>query len=369
MTSRPTVLVLRCLGLGDFVTGVPALRAVRDAFPDHRILLATRPHLAPLVSLADAVDAIAPSRPLTHLGSDCLHPDVAVNLHGRGPQSHRVLLATRPGRLLAFAHRDVPECATGPEWVRDEHEIDRWCRMLTECGVPADERRTDLCRPDVPPPAAAIGATIVHPGASRPSRRWPVERFAAVARRERAAGRSVVVTGSVDERALAHRLAELAELPTGAVLAGSLDLADLAAAVAVAGRVVSGDTGVAHLATAYRVPSVVLFGPVPPSRWGPPTDRPWHRALWAGRTGDPHAMEPHPGLLDLSVDDVLQALDELDHLDDVRARGADDPLLRRAHRFVMGTGASSPTAAPSGEGPPRRPAAPPTVPAAPRGAR
>jgi ADP-heptose:LPS heptosyltransferase len=81
--------------------------------------------------------------------------------------------------------------------------------------------------------------------------------------------------------------------------------------VAAAGRVVCGDTGVAHLATALGTPSVVLFGPTPPAEWGPPAARPWHRALWAGRTGDPHASEPDPGLLALEPRQVLEALERL----------------------------------------------------------
>jgi ADP-heptose:LPS heptosyltransferase len=98
------------------------------------------------------------------------------------------------------------------------------------------------------------------------------------------------------------------------VLAGRTDLMGLAAAVAAAGRVVCGDTGVAHLATALGRPSVVLFGPTPPSAWGPPPDRPRHRVLWAGRVGDPHAAEPDPGLLEIGVDDVLAALDRLERV-------------------------------------------------------
>ncbi|MDQ3822907.1 MAG: glycosyltransferase family 9 protein, partial [Actinomycetota bacterium] len=82
-----------------------------------------------------------------------------------------------------------------------------------------------------------------------------------------------------------------------------------------AGRVVCGDTGVAHLATAFATPSVVLFGPTPPSLWGPPPGRTWHRALWAGGRGDPHADAPHPGLLEIRVDDVLAALAALDRQD------------------------------------------------------
>jgi ADP-heptose:LPS heptosyltransferase len=75
------------------------------------------------------------------------------------------------------------------------------------------------------------------------------------------------------------------------------DIGALARLVAGAGRVACADTGVAHLATALRVPSVVLFGPTPPAEWGPPPERPSHRVLWAGRRGDPNGAEPDPGLL------------------------------------------------------------------------
>ncbi|MFL5818145.1 MAG: glycosyltransferase family 9 protein, partial [Conexibacter sp.] len=81
--------------------------------------------------------------------------------------------------------------------------------------------------------------------------------------------------------------------------------------VAGAGRVACGDTGVAHVATALRVPSVVLFGPTAPAAWGPPPQRPWHRALWRGRVGNPHASSPDPGLLELMPADVLAALEDL----------------------------------------------------------
>jgi ADP-heptose:LPS heptosyltransferase len=72
--------------------------------------------------------------------------------------------------------------------------------------------------------------------------------------------------------------------------------------------VLSADTGIAHLATALGTPSVVLFGPTSPARWGPPADRPQHRALWAGRHGDPNGATPDPGLLRLEPRDVLEAI-------------------------------------------------------------
>src|SRR4030095_9217035 len=95
------------------------------------------------------------------------------------------------------------------------------------------------------------------------------------------------------------------------VLAGRTTLLELAAVVAVAGRVVCGDTGGAHLTTAFGTPSVLLFGPPPPDHWGPPRDpaaQARHRVLWAGRRGDPHGTTPDPGLLDITVDVVTDAL-------------------------------------------------------------
>jgi ADP-heptose:LPS heptosyltransferase len=53
---------------------------------------------------------------------------------------------------------------------------------------------------------------------------------------------------------------------------------------------------------------VVLFGPTSPREWGPPPDRSWHRVLWSGRTGDPHGTTVDPGLLDITVEQVVSAL-------------------------------------------------------------
>jgi ADP-heptose:LPS heptosyltransferase len=151
--------------------------------------------------------------------------------------------------------------------------------------------------------------TVVHPGATSAARRWPPERFAAVARAERAAGRRVVVTGGPDEALLARRVAAAAGLPSSAVLAGRTDVGAMAALVAAAGRVVCGDTGVAHLATALGTPSVLVFGPTSPQAWGPPAAlRDRHRVVWAGHTGDPHGATPHEGLLRIAPERVIEEL-------------------------------------------------------------
>lgn len=307
------ILVLRALGVGDLATAVPALRALRAAYPEREITLAAPAWLAPLVELTGGVDRLLPTDGLDHLDRPDRPPELAVNLHGRGPQSHRTLAATHPRRLLAFANAESGH-TDGPGWDDDEHEIDRWCRMLAWYGIPTD--RTDLAMRRPEPGGVPTGVSIVHPGSKIPAKRWPAERFAAVARTLAARGHRVVVTGTADERGLAERVALRAGLPAGAVLAGTTDLGDLATLVAHARLVVSGDTGIGHLATAYTTPSVLLFGPVAPARWGPPADRSRHRVLWAGDQEWPGAdgVGTDPPLAVIPVDAVLTAVDEAEHV-------------------------------------------------------
>jgi ADP-heptose:LPS heptosyltransferase len=280
---------LRALGIGDLLTAVPALRALRRNHPYHELVLAAPPELSPLVAATGAVDRLHPTRsyvrrPPNGLGWRGRRPDLAVNLHGSGPHSHRALLATEPLLLLGYRCPDAGQ-PDGPLWSDGEHEVARWCRLLRWAGIPADP--TDLSLPAPPSlrtgvlgSPAGTGKVVIHPGASAPERRWPVDRYAAVARALAADGYPVVVTGSPAEVADAQALADQAGLPADAILAGRTDVAQLARLVAGARLVICGDTGVAHLATAYGTPSVVLFGPASPATWGPPPERTQHIVLW-----------------------------------------------------------------------------------------
>ncbi len=361
--DRPRIVLLRALGLGDFLTGVPAYRAVRRSFPDHEIVLAAPSQFAGLAELTGAVDRLLPTEELAPVRWPWPDeaPQLAIDLHGNGPASRRLLEELRPARLIGFSlyrapHRGV--CHFGPRWLPGEHEVYRWCRLLTRSGIPADPGDLDLRFPEPvthPAPgrqvtvlasaaasssagggAGADGQTsassvspapssrpwpadyarpvLIHPGAAYASRRWPPARFAAVAGYLNKSGWRVLVTGSSHERDLAEYVARTAGLPPHAAVAGRTTPLNLASLVAEAALVVSGDTGIAHLATAYRRPSVVLFGPVPPEEWGPPPDRPWHVALHAagpGYHGDPHGGELDPALDAIRATDVIAAVDKL----------------------------------------------------------
>jgi ADP-heptose:LPS heptosyltransferase len=307
-TPQPTALVLRALHLGDLLVAVPALRALRRALPGHRIVLATAGSLAPLVPLTGAVDELLPTSAPDELAWTGPSPDVAVNLHGTGPQSHRALDAVAPRRRIGFratgwAGPDFDEIAR-----RHPHERERWCAMLSAHGVPADPADLWLPLPPEVDPRRTCAPVLVHPGASHGSKRWPACRFAEVAAALNCPLTPVVITGTADEHDLAHEVARAAHLAQSRVLAGRTGLGELCGLVAGASLVVSGDTGVAHLAAAFGTPSVTLFGPVGPERWGPPADGP-HVVLGDAsvRRGDPFAADPDPALLAVGVGDVLRA--------------------------------------------------------------
>jgi ADP-heptose:LPS heptosyltransferase len=300
--GRPELVALRALKLGDLLVAVPAITGIRRANPEHRLVLAVPGWLEPVVDLVHGVDALLPTP-----GLDDLLPlspgrvDTVVDLHG-GPDSRRLLEALEPRRRVG--HR--AEGWDGPEWQDGVLERYRWARLVSEHGMPADPDDVGIERPSIASPAP--GAVVVHVGAFYGCRAWPVARFAAVARALHAAGHRVVLTGSARERQRALHTAELAALGEEAVLAGRTGLAELAALVADAALVVSVDTGVPHLASAYRTPSVVIFGPAPVEEWGPPTNGP-HVVLTRAelRVGDTFGSEPDPALLAVSADDVLVA--------------------------------------------------------------
>jgi ADP-heptose:LPS heptosyltransferase len=307
VSDRRVVLSLRALGLGDLLTAIPALRGVAAAFPDHRRVLAAPRSLAPLAVMSGAVDEVVDTPGLGPIAIDT-PVDVAVNVHGRGPESHRALCDLRPRQLIAFEHPAVEASLRSPRWRPDEHEVVRWCRLLSEHGIAADRRDLHLPHPAPPVRFDVADTTVVHPGAASGARRWPAERWAALARAEMRAGHAVLITGTGGERTLAAAIARAAGLEPSSVVAGRTSVTDLAAIVANASLVLSGDTGVAHLAVAFGTPSVTLFGPTNPARWGPPRGRARHRVVWKGTTGDPHGDDTDPGLLAITVEDAMRAV-------------------------------------------------------------
>jgi hypothetical protein len=308
---------------------VPALRLLRRALPGHRFVLHGPAWVRDVPGFPvlpdDGSGPVSDVSGGTRLTSSVSGgpPLTLVNLHGAGPQSHARLDALAGGRHAVRIGHAAPGW-DGPPWTDDptRPERRRWCDLLAACGlVTADEAAAatdDLRLPEPPPPAVGNGAVVIHPGAAFGAKRWPVERFAAVAEAVAAAGHEVVVTGGPDETAL-----------TGAVggrdLAGRTSIGELCRLVAHARVVIAGDTGIAHVATAYGTPSVTLFGPVGPEQWGPPAGDPRHVTLTdpTVRRGERFADDPDPALLAVGIEDVLRVV--MPQLTDTSQRRRPDP--------------------------------------------
>lgn len=307
--SNETVLVLRALGLGDVVSGIAALRGVRRAWPTSRLVLAAPASLGSWLRSLGLVDDIVPTR---GLGASLSWPEdatghIAVNLHGCGPESHRLLQATRPSRLVAYRCLQAGH-GGGPLWSEHEHEVQRWCRLVTAQGGP--------CEPDdlrLPRLTSLHGSVVVHPGARYAARRWPLERWCSVVDELARRGYDVVVTGDRAERPDCARVAGVH--PWVRNLSGRLSVPALADLIAGAWLLLCTDTGPAHLATAYRTPSVLLFGPVSPALWGPSIDHELHLVLWRGdaaaERGNPHGATVDPALAAIGESEVLHAAETM----------------------------------------------------------
>lgn len=287
---------------------------MRRAWPDHRLLLAAGAAIGGWLRALGLVDQVLPTSGLSPLAWPPPGPQagghIAVNLHGSGPQSHRLLSDTGPERLVAFRQPSAG-FEDGPSWDETEHEVDRWCRLVGDAGGTC--RREDLY---LTPADARSAEILLHPGAAAAARRWPADRWARLAAGLLAAGQHVALTGGPAEIRLCERIVDAAaQAEPGAdppvSTAGRLELPELADRVGRARLIVSGDTGVAHLATAYRTPSVLLFGPTSPERWGPVVDPQLHTVLWHGaldRPGDPHGAVVDPALAAIEVAEVLVAV-------------------------------------------------------------
>ncbi len=158
-------------------------------------------------------------------------------------------------------------------------------------------------------------AVAIAPGARWATKRWPAERFAAVADALAADGFRIVLCGGPSDRDAFAAFRAAARARVAADLS-FLPLDALAAAIARVQLLVACDSGPVHLATAVGTPVLALFGPTSTARWGPP---PPGRALARGRAcapgsnhgGDYCPEGHHRCLADLAPEAVLAAAREM----------------------------------------------------------
>ena len=313
--ERPlTILLVRPRLIGDVLLTTPLVRALRERFPDARLLYLVESPAAPVVAANPCLDEtieIRHRRGWRRVLEDLAlavrlaqrRIDVAIDLHG-GPRSGWLTFATRApkrvgydvsGRQWMYTHL-VPK----PRGYAPRHSVRNQWDLLTPVD-PAFDRApepainriempvTDAARASCAARLAAMGLpadariVVLHVAAGNEFRRWPESSFAEVAaalvRGDRR--RTVLAIGSSGEAESVGRVVGEARSSAGdaesrIVAAAGWPLAELRALMERAVLFVGGDSGPMHVAAASDIPIVAIFGPTMPVTWAPwrPEDLP-----------------------------------------------------------------------------------------------
>jgi ADP-heptose:LPS heptosyltransferase len=151
---------------------------------------------------------------------------------------------------------------------------------------------------------------LANPGAAWPNKRWPAERYGALARTMAARqGLRTIVSWGPGEEALAQTVVQ--EAGGAALLSPKTSIADLVALIHGAALMVSGDTGPTHIAAALGTPIVGIYGPTRPSRNGPwaPGDITLSRDALCRCHHLRQCTQPRMCLLDIDAAEVAAAVE------------------------------------------------------------
>lgn len=294
------IAVFRALMLGDMLCAVPAMRALRAAYPGAEITLIALPWAHALAARLPCVDDFiefgghpglpeSPARletlPELLASAQARRFDLVLQMHGNGRVVNPIVAAFGGRHTAAFFMPGgyCPNDALGVPWPQHGHEIER-CLALTdhlglaraglslEMPIVEDDRRSAASL------ARGMRYVVVHPGAQLSSRRWPAERFAEVADALAAKDLQVLITASAGEAPIVAAMRKAMRYPSRD-LGGQTSLWELAALVEGARLVICNDTGVSHVAAAMRTPSVVIASGSDVARWGP-LDTALHPVMW-----------------------------------------------------------------------------------------
>lgn len=278
------LLVVRLGALGDIVHAIPAVAALRSAFPTARIdWLVERKHRE-ILDLVTSVDRLIVLRDASvRAWIDATrelragHYDIALDFQGL-MKSAVLARASGASRVLGFSIWHVREKGSRPFYsetvvAEADHVIRKNLRLLEALGVDNSAIEFPLMRVESAAHDAVVSSAggafaVVNPGAAWPNKRWPADRFGELATfLKEVRGLTPVVVWGPSEELLAR--AVVAASGGAAQLAPPTRLADLVEICRSASLVVSGDTGPLHIAAAVGTPIVSIFGPTDPARNGP----------------------------------------------------------------------------------------------------
>ena len=280
------IAVLRANALGDFIFALPALAALRAAYPDAELVLLAAPWHAKLLagrpSPVDRVLVIPPAPGIRAPDPGEPQPapeamrrfveetraegfDLAIQLHGGGKNSNPIVTALGARLTAGLRAEDAPPLDRWLRYVYYQPEVFRYLEVAGLVGAAPTTVLPSLTVTDADRAQATevLGAptrprVALHPGATDTRRRWPAGNFAAVARALAADGFEVLVTGTPAEAETVDRVIEAAAGAARPVV-GTLDLGGLIGAYDQCELVISNDTGPLHVAAAVGTPTVGVY--------------------------------------------------------------------------------------------------------------
>lgn len=337
--SPRSIVVFRALQLGDMLCAVPAFRALRGACPSAHITLVGLPWSRTFVDRYCAlIDEMVPfpgavgfpeqdetdeALPAFYDAMRARRFGLAIQMHGSGGVANEILINLGARHNAGFVQRDeAGRIGCFIPWPDTLPEPARYTTLMEALGVRVASRDLDFpltSNDDRDYEALAAQHSIdaerlvlVHPGAQLSSRRWPSERFAAVADALAGDGWQIAITGSAQETEITRRLLGAMTAPA-LHLAGATSLGGLAALVARAQLVICNDTGISHVAAAMRVRSVVVASGSDTRRWAP-LDRERHRVFADYPLCRPCAFRDcpygHPCALNVEAATIIEAARE-----------------------------------------------------------
>jgi len=284
---KKKIAVLRANALGDFIFALPALRALKETYPDNEVVyLGKKMHQDFLADRPGAVDRVVVVPPYPGVGEAAHYQpdavqlalffeqmqneqfDIAIQMHGGGRFSNPFVQKLGARLSVGLQAPGAPALDINVPYIVHYSEILRYLELVSYVGAstrhmaPAiNVTDKDLQEARTAMPEAHNGRiAVIHPGATDPRRHWPAINFAEVADHLVEEGYTVYINGLEEESYLADALMQNMHQRGGAYsLCGKLSVCGLTGLLSMADVVVSNDSGPLHLAYALRVPAVGIY--------------------------------------------------------------------------------------------------------------
>ena len=279
------IAVLRANAIGDFIFALPALEALRAAYPEAEIVLLGTPwHAGFLTDRPGPVDRVIVIPPYGGVGEQEdfsndrevidrffgemieEHFDLAIQIHGGGGYSNPFVRRLGARVTAGLKSAEAEPLDRWMPYVYFQQEIFRYLEVVAMVGASPTvlEPRVELFDADLSEacevmPESSEPLVVIHPGASDSRRRWPPQKFAAVGDALAAAGARIAVVGSGDDERPVVEAVVRAMQSEAENLWGRLSLGGLAGLLSRSRLLVANDSGPLHLGAAVGASTVGIY--------------------------------------------------------------------------------------------------------------